>query len=296
MVRRRRVSKPRPDRFVASGRVAGVNVTVSRVGDVGRSFDGSYATKAAVYEIVPVTKVERVPITGYLIPATFRVDGLPFDLTYDVGYVDDGKRRRYGVTRIEAGIPDPVTTLRKPAAAAADVEGVTESALVRLALRASVVHGYAYAPGTVIDPTSGDVAGRVKVGDRLPSGAVAMGVECDRKGIVTALSTKPEVVLRSRSVDDVDPAAVRLLTGQKQPGRRAEPLSDADLRLIARLYDEAAANPTVRNVPEYVRLRLIEETKGVLTYGESWVRQQAVEARRRGYLKHGKRRKRKGGK
>jgi hypothetical protein len=296
MVRRRRVSKARPDRFVASGRIAGVDVTVSRVGDVSRSLDGGYSTTAAVYEIVPVTKVERVPITGYLIPATFRVDGLPYDLTYDVGYVDDGKRRRYGVTRIEAGIPDPVTTLRKPAAAAADVEGVTESALVRLALRASVVHGYAYAPGTLIETTSGDVVGRVKVGDRLPSGAVAMGVVCDRKGVVTKLSTKAEVVLRSRSVDDVDPVAVRLLTGQKQPGRRAEPIGDADLRLIARLYDEAESNPTVTNTPEYVRLRLMEETNSRLFYGESWIRKQGVEARRRGFLKHGKRRRKKGGK
>jgi hypothetical protein len=300
MVRRQKVSKSQGDTFSATGRVAGFDVTVSRVGDVGRSIDGGYSTKAAVYEVVPVTKADRVSISGYLIPATFRVDGLPFDLTYDVGYVNDGTRRRYGVTRIEAGRPDPTTTLRKPAAAGVNVERVTESALVRLALRASIVHGYAYAPGCVIDPKSGDVIGRVKAGDPFPSGAVIVGVEpgtaSRRAGVVPPLSKSPEPVLRSRTTDDVEAADVRLLTGQSRPGRRAEPIDDADLRLIARLYDEAEADPTVTNTPDYVRLRLREETKGRLTYGESWVRKQAVAARRRGFLKHGKRRRKKGGK
>lgn len=295
MVRRYSGSKSRRGAFVASGRIAGVNVTVSRVGNVGRSLDGGYAVAAAVYEVVPdKMTVERVPIVGYLIPATFRVDGLPYDLTYDVGYVDDGNRRRYGVTRLEAGRPDPASTLRTPAAAGVNVDGITEAALVRLALRATVVHGYAYAPGSIIDPKTGDVTGRLRPGDKMPNAAVVMGVKVGRDGVVTALD-RPEPVLRSRERDDVDAADVRLLTGQRQPGRRAEGTSDADLRLIARLYDEAAADPTVTNTPEYVRLRLIEETKGRLTYGESWIRKQAVAARRRGYLKHGKRRKRKAG-
>ena len=312
MVRRQKVSKAQPGDFSATGRIAARDVTVSRVGDVGRLF-GEFDTSnhAVVYEVLPTTGVEsRVPIVGYLLPATFKVDGFDFDLTYDVGYVEDGRRRRYGVTRIIAGRPDPVGTLRVPAKAGVDIERVTEAALVRLALRASVVHGYAYRPGSVIDETTNEVVGSLNVGDDVPNGAVVVGI-ATKKGAtpggttvvfganvkVTALASRPVSRLTHRIDDEVEDADVRLLTGQRPPGRRrAEGIDDADLRLIARLYDAAYADPTVTDVPNAVRLRLIQETNGRLHYGESWIRKQGVAARRRGYLKQGKRRKRKGGK
>jgi len=312
MVRRQSRSKSQVDDFSASGRIAARDVTVSRVGDVRRVF-GEFSTSehAVVYEVLPTTGVDsRVPIVGYLMPATFRVDGFDFDLTYDVGYVEDGKRRRYGVTRIVAGRPDPVGTLRVPAKTGVDIEHVTEAALVRLALRASIVHGYAYRPGSVIDESTNEVIGSLKVGDDVPSGSVVVGI-ATKKGAtpggtsinfgqgmkVTALASRPVSRLTHRIDDKVDAAAVRLLTGQRPPGRRrAEGIDDADLRLIARLYDDAYADSTVTDVPNAVRLRLIQETKGRLHYGESWIRKQGVAARRRGYLKQGKRRKRKGGK
>jgi len=312
MVRRHSRSKTQVDDFSAAGRIAARDVTVSRVGDI-RRVHGEFSTSdnAVVYEVLPTTGVEsRVPIVGYLLPATFRVDGFDFDLTYDVGYVEDGKRRRYGVTRIIAGRPDPVGTLRVPAKAGVDVERVTEAALVRLALRASVVHGYAYRPGSVIDAATNEVVGSLKVGDDVPSGSVVVGIATKKgatpaattvvfgQGVkVAALASRPVSRLTHRIDDNVDNADVRLLTGQRPPGRRrAEGIDDADLRLIARLYDAAYADPTVTDVPNAVRLRLIEETNGRLYYGESWIRKQGVAARRRGYLKQGKRRKRKGGK
>lgn len=296
MVRRQSVSKGRRDSFKAVGRVQGLRVVVSRVGEVG-SYFGAYSTPAAVYEVLKsVGDADRVPVTGYLIPATFKVDGLPFALTYDVGYVDNGKRRRYGVTRIEAGNPDPVTTLRKPLKASVDLARVTEAALVRLALEATKVGGFAYAPGSVIDPKTRKVIRRIGVGDVMPNGFTVTGVTVAKggSGRVVALSLRPETLLSHR-LTGVNAADVRLLTGQRQPGRRAtEPLNDADLRLIARLFTDAYNDPTIRNVPEYVRLRLVDETKGRLTYGESWIRQQGVEARRRGFLKQGKRNKKRG--
>jgi len=278
---------------------------------VARGFAGDYDVRGAVYEQLPPSSVRgRVPITGYLLPATFRVDGLNYDLTYDVGFVDDGKRKRYGVTRLVAGTAlDPVVTLRNPAAASVDVERVTESALVRLALRASFVHGYAYEPGSVIDPATGEIVGRLNVGDELPNGAVALGVSTARgasarkagnsttvgSGRVTSIAERPVSLLSFRLDDHVDDADVRLLTGQRPPGRRrADPIADADLRLIARLYVEAYNDPTVSNVPDAVRVRLIAETNGRLTYGESWIRRQAVIARRRGLLKQGRRNKKRG--
>ena len=311
MVRRRSVSKRRVDAFTASGRVSGVDVTVTRLDNVARGFAGDYDVRGAVYEQLPPSSVRgRVPITGYLLPATFRVDGLNYDLTYDVGFVDDGKRKRYGVTRLVAGTAlDPVVTLRNPAAASVDVERVTESALVRLALRASLVYGYAYEPGSVIDPATGEIVGRLNVGDELPNGAVVLGVSTARgasarkagnsttvgSGRVTSIAERPVSLLSFRLDDHVDDADVRLLTGQRPPGRRrADPIADADLRLIARLYVEAYNDPTVSNVPDAVRVRLIAETNGRLTYGESWIRRQAVIARRRGLLKQGRRNKKRG--
>jgi len=313
MVRRRSVSKRRVDAFTASGRVSGVDVTVTRLDPPGRGLAGDYNVRGAVYEQLPPSSVRgRVPITGYLLPATFRVDGLGYDLTYDVGFVNDGKRKRHGVTRLVAGTAlDPVETLRNPAAASVDVERVTESALVRLALRATIVHGYAYEPGSVIDPATGEIVGRLNVGDELPDGAVVLGVSTARGatarkagnsstvgfggGRVTSIAERPVSLLLFRLDDHVDDADVRLLTGQRPPGRRrAEPITDADLRLIARLYVEAYNDPTVSNVPDAVRVRLIAETNGRLTYGESWIRRQAVIARRRGFLKQGRRNKKRG--
>lgn len=329
MVRRRNVSKRSSVAFCASGRVSGVEVTVSRVGEVGRGLAGDFNTPGALFEVLPPSSVTgRVPITGYLLPATFRVDGLPYDLTYDVGLIGDGKRQRYGVTRFIAGTAlDPVATIRNPAASSVAVDGVTEAALVRLALRATIVHGYAYEPGSVVDPTTGDIVGRVQVGDEMPNGGVVMGVttgsvvvgqksgreitttvtrrmairkaeNASRAGVgsrVVALAERPVSVLRFRLDDNVRDADRRLLTGQRPSGRpRGKPISDDDLRLLARLYDKAYADPTVTNVPDTVRLWLIAETNGRLTYGESWIRRQAVAARKAGYLKQGKRNKKRG--
>lgn len=329
MVRRRNVSKRSSVAFTASGRVSGVDVTVSRVGDVPRGLAGDFDTPGALYEVLPPSSVTgRVPITGYLLPATFRVDGLPYDLTYDVGLIVDGKRQRYGVTRFIAGTTiDPVATIRNPAAASVAVDGVTEAALVRLALRATIVHGYAYEPGSVVDPATGDIVGKVKVGDAMPNGRVVMGVTTGsivvksksgreieritprRKEIrkaemianigvavpVVALAERPVSVLRFRFDSHVDDADLRLLTGRRPSGRpRGEPITDDDLRLIADLYQDAYDDPTVTNVPDTVRLWLIAATDGRLTYGESWIRRQAVAARRAGYLKQGKRNKKRG--
>ena len=296
MVRRQIVSKRQRDVFKAVGRVVGVRVVVSRVGTVGRAVDGSYETKehAAVYELLTsIGDADCVPVTGYLLPATFTVAGLPFDLTYDVGYVDDGKRRRYGVTRIEAGRPDPVATLRQPAKAGVNLERITEAALVRLALSASKVGGYAYAPGSVIDIRTDKVIDRLNIGDAMPKGATVTGVTV-KGGCVVGLDGRPETRLTHRLPEGVEPADFRLLAGRRQPGRRkGEKLSDADLRLVARLFTDAYADPTVRNVPATVRTKLIEATDGRLHYSESWIRAQGVEARKRGFLKHGKRNKRK---
>lgn len=327
MVRRRNVSKRSSVAFTASGRVSGVDVTVSRVGEVTRGLAGDFVTPGALYELPPSSVTGRVPITGYLLPATFRVDGLTYDLTYDVGLIVDGKRQRYGVTRFIAGTTvDPVATIRNPAAASVTVDGVTEAALVRLALRATIVHGYAYEPGSVVDPATGDIVGKVKVGDAMPAGVV-MGVTTGSTVIgqksgreitttvtrrtairkaengasvgagvrVVALAERPVSVLLFRFDSHVNDADLRLLTGRRPAGRpRGEPITDADLRLLARLYDKAYADPKVKNVPDTVRLWLIAETNGRLTYGESWIRRQAVAARKAGYLKQGKRNKKRG--
>ena len=297
MVRRQIVSKRQRDEFKAVGRVLGVRVVVSRVGKVERGFNGTYSTPegAAVYEVLTsIGDADCVPVTGYLLPATFTVAGLPFNLTYDVGYVNDGKRRRYGVTRIEAGQPDPVTTLRQPAKAGVNLERITEAALVRLALSASKVGGYAYAPGSVINTRTGRVIDRLSIGDVLPKYPKAVAGVVTKEGRVVGLDARPETLLTHRLPDGVEPADFRLLTGQRQPGRRkGEKLNDADLRLVARLFTDAYNDPTVRNVPATVRTKLIQATDGRLHYSESWVRQQGVEARKRGFLKLGQRNKRK---
>jgi len=317
MVRRRSVSKWGVDEFkafTASGRVSGVDVTVTRLDPPVSGLAGDFNVPGAVFEQLPPSSVQgRVPITGYLLPARFHVDGLGYELTYDVGLINDEKRKRYGVTRIEArgtGVKrDPVDTLRNPAVSSVDVERVTESALVRLALRASFVRGYAYEPGSVIDPATGEIVGRLNVGDELPDGAVVLGVSVrygeaasDAAVAVSGVPLRvqfvrelPVSLLGIRVSDQVSNADVRLLTGQRPPGRRrAEPISNADLRLIARLYVEAYNDPTVSNVPDAVRVRLIAETNGRLTYGESWIRRQAVIARRKGWLKQGGRNKKRG--
>jgi hypothetical protein len=112
---------------------------------------------------------------------------------------------------------------------------------------------------------------------------------------VVALAERPVSVLRFRFDSHVDDADLRLLTGRRPAGRpRGEPITDDDLRLIADLYRDAYADPTVTNVPDTVRVRLIAATDGRLTYGESWIRRQAVAARKAGYLKQGKRNKKRG--
>lgn len=298
MVRRQSGSKSRVDSFEAKGRIAGKNVTVRRLGMVGRSIDGSYSGRGAIYEAVKSTgTLDRVPISGYLLPATFEVIGLGFPFEFSVGYVADGKGKRYGVTAIEAGGGDPVSTLTRPEARSIDVSRITEAALVRLAIEATAVEGYAYAPGAVVDPATGNVVGRVIVGDTAPKYPLAIAGATIRNGRIVELDTKPELSLRSRRGKSVRESDARLLSGRRPPGRqRGEPLTDADLRLVARLYREAYAKPDlVEGVADYVAARLIDETDGRLSYGESWVRKQAVEARRRGFLTQGKRNK-KGGK
>lgn len=296
MVRRQIVSKRQRDVFKAVGRVVGVRVVVSRVGAVGRVL-GAYNTKeqAAVYEVLTsIGDADCVPVTGYLLPATFTVAGLPFDLTYDIGYVDDGKRRRYGVTRIEAGRPDPVATLRQPAKAGVSLERITEAALVRLALSASKVGGYAYAPGSVIDIRTDKVIDRLNIGDAIPAYPKVVAGVITKGTRIVGLDGRPETRLTHRLPEGIEPADFRLLAGQRPPGRRkGEKLSDADLRLVARLFTDAYADPTVLNVPETVRTKLIEATDGRLHYSESWIRARGVEARKRGFLKQGQRNKRK---
>jgi hypothetical protein len=250
-----------------------------------------------VYEVLPPSSVTgRVRIVGYLLPASFRVEGLPYALDYDVGYVVDGDRKRWAVTRFVAGtVVDPVATLREPARAGVDVERVTDAALVRLAMRASIVYGYAYEPGSVIDSRTHEIVGKVAVGDRMPDGVPVLGVRVERDGRVAALDRLPVSLLLYREGDDVDDADVRLFRGQRPSGRqRGLPISDADLRLIARLYDEAYDDPTVVDVPDTVRVRLIAATNGRLAYSESWIRKQGVAARKRGLLRQGKRHKKRG--
>ena len=298
MVRRQSGSKSRVDSFEAKGKIAGKKVTVRRLGVVGRSIDGGFSVRGAIYEAVKSTgTLDRLPITGYLLPASFDVDGLGFRFSFSVGYVADGKGKRYGVTAMEAGGGDPVSTLTRPEARSVDVSRITEAALVRLAIEATAVEGYAYAPGVVVDPETGNVVGRVIVGDTAPEAPLAIAGATIRNGRIVELDTKPDVSLRSRVGRSVRESDARLITGRRPPGRqRGEPLTDADLRLVARLYREAYKNPEiVSGIPNYVAARLIDETDGRLSYGESWVRKQAVEARRRGFLKEGKRNK-KGGK
>jgi hypothetical protein len=98
-----------------------------------------------------------------------------------------------------------------------------------------------------------------------------------------------------REGDYVDDADVRAFRGLRPTGRqRGLPISDADLRLIARLYDEAYDDPTVVDVPDTVRLRLIAATDGRLAYSESWIRKQGVAARKRGLLRQGQRKRKRG--
>lgn len=298
MVRRQSGSKSHVDSFEAKGKIAGKKVTVRRLGVVGRSIDGGFSVRGAIYEAVKSTgTLDRVPITGYLLPATFEVVGLGFPLSFSVGYVADGKGKRYGVTALDAGSGDPVSTLSAPATVGVDVSRITEAALVRLAIEATAVVGYAYAPGCVIDPATGHVVGHVIVGDTAPEAPLSIAGATIRGGRVIELAKTPEVSLRSRRGKSVRESDARLLSGRRPPGRqRGEPLTDADLKLVARLYREAYTNPEiVSGIPNYVAARLIDETDGRLSYGESWVRKQAVEARRRGFLTQGKRNK-KGGK
>jgi hypothetical protein len=178
-------------------------------------------------------------------------------------------------------------------------------------MRASIVYGYAYEPGSVIDRRTHEIVGKVAVGDRMPDGVPVLGVatvgssgRTGRIGDVTiasgdvrvaALARVPVSLLLYREGDDVDDADVRLFRGQRPSGRqRGLPISDADLRLIARLYDEAYDDPTVVDVPDTVRVRLIAATNGRLAYSESWIRKQGVAARKRGLLRQGKRHKKRG--
>ena len=314
MVRRQRVSKTRIDSFEAKGQLAGRQVIVHRLGDVAVGIAGELVAPAAVWELKDIPDgLDRVPITGYLLPASFHVEGLGFDLTYDVGYVKDGKKSRYGVTRIEAGQPNAIDTLRNPATHPVNVERVTEAGLIRLALRASLVHGFAYKPGTVVDRESGEVTGMIGLLEFAPNGVPVIGVAITKDGRtdgvlvrhgestqVQAIGEKPVALLRSRESSTIPRGDERLLTGKRPPGRRTEELSDTDLRLVARLYKKGYDDPLVTSVPRWVANELALTTNGRLSYGglpysESWVRKKAVEARRRGFLKEGKRNK-KGGK
>lgn len=307
MVRRHNGSRRDVPAFQATGRIAGRDVTVVRLGDVPRFPDGGFAVWGSI-RVEPVHAPESpgftgaVPIHGYLIPASFRVEGFGFPLTYDVGFIGEGATDRYGVTYLSAGTKasdqDAATAFERRHGV--DVADVSHAALVRLALRASKVHGFSYPPGTVYDPRTGAVVGLLKPGDRVPEYPLAfVGVvqKPGEHGKVFRLGKSPSSVLmfRYEHGDPVPEVDARTLTGKNRTGRRPNgDLSDEDLERIGRLYDEAYTKRS-EDKPGYVRDALITETNGRLAYSRNTIRRFGVEAGKRGYRTKGLRKPRKKG-
>lgn len=307
MVRRHNGSRRGVPAFQATGRLAGRDVSVTRLGDVPRFPDGGFAVWGSI-RVEPVHAPESpgfsgaVPIHGYLIPASFSVEGLGFPLTYDVGFIGEGATDRYGVTYLSAGTKhtdqEAATVFERRHGV--DVADVSHAALVKLALRASKVHGFSYPPGTVYDPRTGAVVGLLKPGDRVPEYPLAfVGVvqKLGEPGKVFRLGKSPSSVLmfRHEDGDPVPDVDARTLTGKNRAGRRPNgDLSDEDLELIGSLYDKAYERREP-DKPGYVRDALIDKTEGRLTYSANTIRRLGVEAGKRGYRTKGLRKPRKKG-
>jgi hypothetical protein len=274
---------------------------VTRVGEVDTANWGHDGFVLADWQDAVLTRPVRSD--GWLIPSTFRVDGLGFDCQFDVGRVDDG-RPRYGITRltVDAFAPDtkydddPVARASRVAPCEPNLDRISLSALTRLALRAVAVRVLYVPQGTVLDGFGGaptDV--RLREGDRIPPGTWVAGVRVAPDGRIR-YDRRPEPVLLSLS-GKVASKDVRVLMGQRKPGRRVGAWSDPSmLGAVAHLYRQAADSPDAHGrVPAWVSDELAR-VHGVYV-GESWVRQKAVQARRAGILTTGKRkRRRKGGK
>lgn len=309
MVRRQTLSKRDDDAFEATGKVGDQTVTVRQMFEVHdergvatwqatppRSpIDGGYQVAETV-EFTPgglsnTGGKTRVPITGYLLPGQFIAEGLDYSLSFRVGHVADGKKLRWGIThlRIEAGRREDGALFRPASRSVFPAKWVSETLLLNLAYSASRVHGFAYAPGVVFDPATGAVTGQVKVGDPdpFPDLLFSPNIGEVKNGVVTELPDVPLTVLRSRVAERAPAGEARYLIGHERPGPPGDGCSDEHLRLIADLYRKAYADPTARPVPEWVRQQFGELTQ--IWNGESWIRQRAVEARRRGFLTEGKR-------
>lgn len=294
--------------FQATGRLAQRDVTVIRVEEVSRDpRTGGFAVPSR-YAVVPKAPGARgTPIRGYLIPATFRVEGLGFPLTYDVGWLPHPTKIAYGVTYLSAGSRDESEPLRTSTGLirgssnltfpVVDLDDLSHAALVRLALRASYVTGFAYQPGTTYNTRTGAVTGRLKPGDPIPAppvGYVGVLERHDEPGTVWRLGKSPTAVLMFRHDDGkpVSESDVRGMTGKERAGRHA--VSDEVLRMVGRFYDEAY-DRDVDDKPHYVRIKLQDATDGRLDYLENTIRGLGVEAGKRGYRTKGLRKPRKKG-
>lgn len=300
---RQQISTQANNAFTASGDIKGKKVRVNRIPAITRQqiIDNRKGLgnqfiqwKGSVFLNVPASTItEPTPVAGSLTPGNFEAVGFGVPVTFEVGIV----KHQLGITHIEIGAkhePDSAWAT----SSAVDLDAISYSALLRMAIQASRCVGMAFPVGWIMD-WNGKALGQFAVGDLLPVGSW-IGYGFRKANLVdpktkqhqlVEVDTRCEVVLwDAGEVEALDDKTVRHLTGKAPAGRKKERGSMTDpkvLKIVAKLYAEAERGTDGLGKPAWVRQQLI--ARHGLTYSESWVRGVGKKARDAGYLTTGRR-------
>lgn len=305
---RRQLTRQDDNVFTATGTIKGRSIRVSLLPAISTAqmqatdaFGRLMFPPGRVWKKPPDDITEPVPVPGTLLPRRCMAEGFGIDVTFDVGLRKfpgkHGQTQALDITHLSIGTPheDPGEwVVAKPV----DPAIISRPGLLRLAIKAARCVAIAYPAGWTIDEAENYV-GTFGIGDLLPEdfsgtifGASAKNDSKEHRERVVRLDSQPTIV-PSNAGGDVDETWVRLLLGQRLPGRRRAPGSMTDpkmLKLVARLYKDAETKRMAgQSRPAYVRQRLIERNQYV---SESWVRAVGVNARNAGFLQLGKRNRR----
>jgi hypothetical protein len=299
---RLQISTQADNAFTASGVIKGKRIRVNRIPAISRQqivdnrkHLGNFFidVEGSRYWNIPAeTITEPTPVAGTLTPGTFEAVGFGVPVTFQVGIVKHaakGRKHQLGITHIEIGAKHEPGSVWEVSPKVA-LDAISYSALLRMAIQASRCVGMAFPVGWAVDKDLKPL-GVLRVGDVIPENARRLwGVRIQQRRIAS-VDERCEVELwDAGEVKPLDDKTVRHLTGKAPTGRKKERDSMTDpkvLKIVAKLYTEAEKDSEVMSKPIWVQEQL-KIHHGIFR-GESWVRAVAVNARKAGLLKTGKR-------